>query len=162
MKIKNSFLRLLVLFRRPTLYVAAIAGVIPGGVAGGIIGAVSGAFIAPLLGYFSGFKDHLWGIDVDHIVGGAFGLIIGAVLGGGLTCLVTLYKIYPIKKHIKVLSKNNINDVLFHSLSISIELAAGMLVGAIIGSLKVLGIGTVMGGTIGMLLILLTRPVIKV
>lgn len=160
MQIKNVFLRFLNLLKNPIYYVAAVAGTLPGGIAGAIIGAVSGIYLSPLFGFFTGYKDHQFGLDVDVFVGGAFGVIIGSVLGGGLTGGVTLLKIYKDKKQVEVLSKDNIAEILLPSLSTSIELAVGMLVGAIIGSLKQLGLGTVLGATIAMLIILLSRPII--
>ncbi|CEG59103.1 Integral membrane protein (fragment) [Legionella fallonii LLAP-10] len=77
MNIKSGLLNLL---KNPNLYIAAV-GTIPGVVTGGIIGILSGCYIAPLFGLFSGYKDHQFGIDVDLLTGGAFGLIIGVILG---------------------------------------------------------------------------------
>ncbi|WP_131782507.1 hypothetical protein [Legionella gresilensis] len=162
MRIKNGFLNLLNLLKNPIYYVAAIAGTVPGGISGAIVGAVSGAYLSPLFGFFTGYKDHQFGLDVDIFVGGAFGVIIGSVLGGGFTGSATLLKIYKNKKHVNAISKDNIAEILLPSLSASIELAAGMLVGGIIGSLKSLGFGTVLGAIIATLIILLSRPIIKI
>lgn len=153
--------RLINLLKDPNLYIAATAGTIPGIVTGGIIGILSGCYITPLFGLFSGYKDHLYGLDVDLLIGGAFGLIIGVILGGALTGGISILKIYKNKKQLAVLSKDNISDVLLPVLGISIELSIGMAIGAVIGSLKLLGVGTAVGAAIGVALILITTPIIK-
>lgn len=161
MSIENRFLFILSLFKNPRLYVAAAVGSVPGGVAGAAIGALSGAFITPLFGLFTGYTDHQFGIDVNLIVGGAFGFIIGMFLGGALTGSIAIFKIYNNKKEIEVLSKDNISEIFLPALGISMELSIGMVIGAVIGSLKLLGIGTAVGAVIGTGLILITTQIIK-
>lgn len=158
MNITSSFLNLL---KNPNLYIAAVVGTIPGVVAGGVIGALSGSYIAPLFGLFAGYKDHQFGIDVDFLMGGTVGLIIGVLLGGLLTGSMAIFKIYKNKKQIEVLSKDNISDILLPALGVSIELSIGMAIGAVIGSLKLLGIGTAFGAFTGVVLILITTPIVK-
>lgn len=161
MSIENGFLFLLNLLKNPNLYVAAVVGSVPGGITGGAVGALSGAFITPLFGLFTGYKDFQFGIDVNFIVGGAFGFIIGMFLGGALTGSIAIFKIYKNKSEIETLSKDNIADIFLPALGISIELSIGMAVGAVIGSLKLLGIGTAVGAAIGTVLILITTEIIK-
>lgn len=161
MSIKNGFLFLLSLLKNPNLYVAAVVGSVPGGITGGAVGALSGAFITPLFGLFTGYKDLQFGIDVNFIVGGAFGFIIGTFLGGALTGSIAIFKIYKSKSDIETLSKDNITDIFLPALGISIELSIGMAIGAVIGSLKLLGIGTAVGAATGTILILITTEIIK-
>ncbi len=158
MSVKSSFLNLI---KNPKLYLAAAVGTIPGAITGGVIGALSGCYIAPLFGFFSGYKDHKFGIDVDFFVGGISGLIIGAILGGVVTGGMAIFKINKNKKQIQAVSQDNIFEVLIPSLGIGIELSIGMAIGAIIGSLKLLGIGTVLGALTGTTLILITSQIIK-
>lgn len=161
MSFENRFLFILDLFKNPNLYVAAVVGSVPGGVTGGGVGALSGAFITPLFGLFTGYKDHQFGIDVNLIVGAAFGFIIGMFLGGALTGTIAIFKIYNNKKEVAVLSKDNIADIFLPALGISIEISIGMAIGAVIGSLQMLGIGTAVGAAIGVALILITTEIIK-
>ncbi|KTD09153.1 hypothetical protein Lgra_2388 [Legionella gratiana] len=162
MNIENRFLFILNLFKNPNLYVAAAVGSIPGGATGGAIGALSGAFITPLFGLFTGYKDLQFGIDINLIVGAAFGFIIGMFLGGALTGSIAIFKIYKNKNEIEVLSKDNISDIFLPALGISVELSIGMAIGAVIGSLKLLGIGTAVGAVIGTALILISTEIIKI
>lgn len=161
MSIEDNLLFLLKLFKNPNLYVAAAVGSVPGGVTGGAIGALSGAFITPLFHLFNGFKDQHFGINVDFIVGGAFGFLIGMFLGGALTGSIAIFKIYRSKQEIEALTQDNISEIFLPALGISIELSIGMAIGAVIGSLKLLGIGTAVGAGIGALLILITSLIFK-
>lgn len=158
MSIKSSLLSLI---KNPKLYLAAAVGTIPGAITGGVIGALSGSYIAPLFGFFSGYKDHKFGIDVDIFIGGLSGLIIGAILGGVLTGSFALFKINKNKKQIQAVSPENLFEILLPALGISIELSIGMAIGAVIGSLKLLGIGTALGALTGTILILITAQIIK-
>ncbi|BCA96618.1 hypothetical protein TUM19329_29790 [Legionella antarctica] len=158
MSVTSSLLNLI---KNPKLYLAAAVGTIPGALTGGAIGSLSGCYIAPLFGFFSGYRDHKFGIDADLFVGGICGLIIGAILGGLLTGSIAFFKINKNKKELQAVSQDNIFEVLIPSLGISIELSIGMAIGAVIGSLKLLGIGTVLGAIIGTILILITSQIIK-
>ena len=158
MSIKNTFLSLI---KNPKLYLAAAVGTIPGAITGGVIGALSGSYIAPLFGFFSGYKDHQFGIDADLFIGGISGLIIGAILGGVLTGSFAIFRINKNKKEIQAVSQENIFEILLPALGIGIELSIGMAIGAVIGSLKLLGIGTAAGALTGTILILIASKIIR-
>lgn len=147
--------------KNPNLYIAAAAGVIPGAITGGAIGALSGSYIAPLFGIFAGYKDHKFGFDVDFLVGGIVGLIIGVIIGGMVTGGFAIFKINKNKKQLAAISEENITEILLPAMGSSIELSIGMAIGAVIGSLKLLGIGTVLGALTGLILILVTTPMVK-
>lgn len=149
------------LIKNPNLYIIAAVGTIPGAITGGAIGALSGSYIAPLFGIFTGYRDHKFGIDVDLLVGGIVGLIIGVILGGIITGGLALLKINKNKKQLEVISQENITQILLPAMGISVELSIGMAIGAVIGSLKLLGIGTVLGALTGLILILITTPIVK-
>lgn len=113
------------------------------------------------MGVFSGLKEPNFGLEMDFIVGGLLGLMIGAILGGFVTAGASLFQWYKNKKQLQILSSDNIADLLLPTLAISIELSIGMAIGALIGSLKLLGIGTLLGAFTGLLLIWITTPIVK-
>lgn len=77
--------------------------------------------LLPSFGLFTGYKDFQFGIDVNFIVGGAFGFIIGMFLGGALTGSIAIFKIYKNKSEIETLSKDNIADIFLPALELALN-----------------------------------------
>ena len=160
MNIKTLFLiakkRIKKIIYNPNIYVAAVVGVAAGLGMGGAVGAFAGGFIGYTLKLCTVCMANPWGIDPNIILGAGIGFVAGAVVGGGVTGLITIYKIYNKSPKLPVLSRTNIPEVLWSSLRVGVEVAIGMGLGAIIGSLKMPGYGTIAGAVIGVLLMLLT------
>ncbi len=72
--------------------------------------------------------------------------------------IIRLLRMHRLKKNDPFLSKNNIAEIMMPLLGYRCEVAGGMLVGAIIGGLKQLGWGTVLGAFESVIIISLTRP----
>ncbi|WP_128130880.1 hypothetical protein [Legionella sainthelensi] len=77
-------------------------------------------------------------------------------MGGAITVSITLFKIYKKTKNYPALSHDNIVQILSASFWINLEIIIGMGLGAIIGSLKSRGVGTLTGAALGLLIIWLT------
>ncbi|WP_133128819.1 hypothetical protein [Legionella nagasakiensis] len=150
------------LIKNPKVYVATIAGIIPGAFTAGVIGALSGVFIGNGFAICANCTDSLLGHNINITLAGLIGLIIGVVLGGIVAGGFIIYKIY--KETInpsQLVSHENIMEVLSAAFSIGAKISLGMGCGAIIGSLKLLGIGTVLGGGMGALCMLIFFIVTK-
>lgn len=142
-------------------YVAFTIGIMPGVYAGGAIGLFSGIHLGPLLGVCVGAAP-LFGIHLDCIVGALVGLVLGVILGSLLTGGIAVYKVQKKTKPSQQISPDNINEILLSGLGIALETSIGMSIGAIIGSLKSPGIGTLIGAITGTALILITKPIKKI
>ncbi|KTD06382.1 hypothetical protein Lgra_3159 [Legionella gratiana] len=144
------------LVRNPNLYVALVVSALLGGISGGIIGFVSGGFIGQSFSLCNSCSGCVLNLNPVIMVGALLGLIAGILLGGGITIAITLFKIYKKTKNYPVLSSDNIAQVLSASFWINLEIIIGMGLGAIIGSLKSRGIGTLTGAALGLLIIWMT------
>jgi hypothetical protein len=144
------------LINNPNLYVAAVVGAVVGGLTGGAVGLLSGGFIGYAFKLCNGCMTPIYDINPDIIVGGIVGHVIGTIVGGGITALVSMYKIYKKTQQIPHISSESITPILLRSIFISLEMAIGMGLGAVIGSLKLPGVGSVIGAVIGVGLILFT------
>jgi hypothetical protein len=140
----------------PNLYIAAVVGAIIGGVTGGAVGLISGGFIGYSFKICHACVPPLYDINPDITVGGILGLVIGTALGGAITAIVAVYKIHKNTRYLLNMSSEYITQVLLGALGISIEIAIGMGLGAIIGSLKLPGIGSALGAFVGIGLMLFT------
>ncbi|STX52600.1 Uncharacterised protein [Legionella busanensis] len=139
----------------PNLYIAAVFSIFIGGTSGAIIGFISGGFIGysfQLCGASTGF---LFAFDTSIILGSLIGSIIGALCSGVVITSVVLFKIHKKTKNNCNASPENIIQILSLACWMSIEIVIGMNLGATIGSLKSLGIGTGCGAVIGLIMILL-------
>lgn len=144
----------------PNNYIAVVIGALVGGVSGCAVGLFSGGIIGYEFKICSECPTHLFGfnigfVDLNTAMGAIIGGVIGAAVGGAITGLVTTFHIYRKPDFPKILTNDNIKEVLIGSLWISFELAIGIILGAIIGSLKSPGIGSTIGALIGMALMLL-------
>ncbi|KTC83442.1 hypothetical protein [Legionella cincinnatiensis] len=144
------------LVRNPNLYVALAVSALLGGGSGGAIGLFSGGFIGQSFSLCNNPSNFVLNLTPGIMVGALLGLIAGALLGGGITITITLFKIYKKTKNYPVLSHDNIVQVLSASFWINLEIIIGMGLGAIIGSLKSRGVGTLTGAALGLLIIGLT------
>ena len=144
------------IINNPNLYVAAVVGALIGGVSGGLVGLISGGFIGYSVKICNGCMAPLYDINPDIIVGGIMGIVIGAALGGVITASIAMYKTHKKTRHLSSLTLDNRTLVLLGAFWISIEVAIGMVLGAIIGSLKLPGIGSVLGAFLGIGLMLFT------
>lgn len=156
--VKTSILNIV---NNPNIYVAAIVGSLIGILSGGVVGVFSGGFIGYGYKICSSCMAPLFGVNPDIIVGVVIGGVVGAALGGVITGLITVYKIHKKTLQLLSLSPENISGVILNAFWISIEIAIGMVLGAIIGSLKLPGIGSAIGAFIGMILMLFTSRLEK-
>ena len=147
--------------KNPSTYVAAVIGALIGCGIGGVIGAIAGGFIGYDYNLLNGCSVTWAGREPSIAMGSIIGLIAGILIGGGLTVLITIYKIYKKNKSLTILSSDNISETILGSLGVSIEIAIGMGLGAIIGSLKLPGIGSALGAIVGLLLMLFTGTLAK-
>ncbi|ETO92393.1 hypothetical protein [Legionella oakridgensis] len=140
----------------PNVYLAAVAGVIPGALTGGVIGALSSGYISNRFGLCAECTDYLLGFHANLFIASLIGFIIGVILGGAVTAGFTIYKIHKDTiQELKTISHDNITDILFAAFSMSIKISLGMGAGALVGSLLSPGIGTALGATAGTLSLLL-------
>ncbi|WP_115701713.1 hypothetical protein [Legionella sainthelensi] len=144
------------LVRNPNLYVALVISALLGCSCGGAIGFFSGGFIGESFSLCNTPSNFVFNLNPGIMVGALFGLTAGALLGGAITVSITLFKIYKKTKNYPALSHDNIAQVLSASFWINLEIIIGMGLGAIIGSLKSRGVGTLTGAALGMLIIWLT------
>lgn len=138
----------------PNIYIAAFISILIGLGAGGTIGMFAGGFIA-----YTGTPCTAclpYSLDINLLIPLSMvsGLVLGALAGAAIIGSITVYQIHN-TCDVPVLSATNIDTVLKEALAVSIELAIGMLLGAIIGSLKQPGYGSLMGALFGMGLILI-------
>ncbi|CEG56354.1 hypothetical protein [Legionella fallonii] len=159
--IKSFFTKILSIINNPNIYVAAIIGSLIGILTGGVVGVFSGGFIGYAYKVCSGCMTPLFDVNPDITVGVLIGGVIGAALGGVITGLITVYKIHKRTLQLLNLSPENISAVMLNAFWISIELSIGMGLGAIIGSLKLPGIGSAVGALMGMALMLFTSTLEK-
>ncbi|MCL9683452.1 hypothetical protein [Legionella maioricensis] len=155
-QIQNIINKLLNFINNPNIYVAAIVGALVGLLTGGAVGLFSGGFIGYAFKICNGCAAPLFDINPDITVGGIIGGVLGAAIGGVITGGVTVYKVHKKTRQLSSLSSENIPEVLFGAFWISIEISIGMGLGAIIGSLKLPGIGSALGALMGTSLILFT------
>lgn len=153
----NKFISII---NNPCVYVAACIGTLIGALTGGAVGFFSGWFIT------NSYKMSELILDLQNInpamgVGALIGLLVGGFLGGVFTGLVTIYKIHKRTSPMKILSHENIAGVVLSSLYISIEVAIGMGIGAVIGSLRLPGLGSIMGALVGIMLMFFTASLEK-
>ncbi|KTC68380.1 hypothetical protein Lbir_2982 [Legionella birminghamensis] len=151
--LKNWVERLIL---HPQLYVSGVISALLSGSSGGIIGFFSGGFIAQSFSLCNSCNNCFLNLNPTVIVGALLGLGIGAIVGGGLAIAITSFKIYKRTKNYPLLSPDNIVQIISASLWINAEILIGMDLGAIIGSLKSAGIGTLTGAILGLLIIWLT------
>ena len=139
----------------PNVYIAAlICGLVGLGV-GGAVGAFSGGFIGYSLKLLGNCITLPWGLDPSMSLGVILGLGIGAGIGAVIIGLFTTYNIYINTRSHTSFSKETTHKILLSSLGFSIELATGMALGAIIGSLKEPGYGSIVGALIGLIIMIL-------
>ena len=146
----------------PVTYLALVVGAIVGGVLGGIAGVLSGALYGhatidctECLPHLLGFK--IFFIEQNMTGGTLLGVIIGALLGGLVISLLTLF--LCLKKHTlpATLGADNIRDVIVIVLWTALELSIGIVLGAVIGSLQLPGLGSLVGALLGLILIGLSK-----
>ncbi|MGL5743298.1 MAG: hypothetical protein ACRCXC_12600 [Legionella sp.] len=127
----------------PSTYVAAVIVTVLGCGVGGVIGAIAGGFIGHDYKLVTGCT-LLWpGLEPSIVFWSMMGLIIGTARGGAIAGLITIYKIYNRNKRLKSLSADTISEIILSSLGVGIEVSVGMGLGAVIGSLKLPGVGSV-------------------
>lgn len=139
----------------PSIYIAALIGGLVGLGTGGAVGAVSGGFIGHNLQILDSCVTLPWGIDPNMSLGIIIGIGIGAYIGSSIIGLLTIFKIYKKTQSFSTSSNKNTQEILLSSLGISVELATGMGIGTIIGSLKDPGYGSIAGAFIGLIIMLL-------
>ena len=154
--IQNIINKLQSFINNPNIYVAAIVGALVGLLTGGAVGLFSGGFIGYAFKICNGCTAPLFEINPDITVGGIIGVVLGAAVGGVITGLITVYKVHKKTRQAPSLSAENIPEILFGAFWISVEISIGMGLGAIIGSLKLPGIGSVLGALMGTGLMLFT------
>ncbi len=159
--IKSTITNILGIINNPNIYVAAIVGTLTGILIGGAVGVFSGGFIGYAYKICSGCMAPLFNVNPDITIGGAIGGVVGAALGGVITGLITIYKIHKKTLQLPNLSPENISGVILNAFWISIELAIGIGLGAIIGSLKLPGVGSAVGALMGLALMLFTSTLEK-
>jgi hypothetical protein len=138
------------------LYIAALIGGLVGLGVGGALGAVSGGFIGYTLQFLGGCVILPWGIDPSMALGAIIGMGVGASIGSSIIGLLTIFKIYKNTKLFSTFSNETTpQKILLYSFGFSIELATGMGLGAIVGSLKDPGYGSIAGAFIGLFIMLL-------
>jgi len=139
----------------PNVYIAALVGGLVGLGVGGAVGAFSGGFIGYSLKLLGNCISLPWGLDSSMSLGVILGLGIGAGIGAVIIGLFTTYNIYMNTRSHTTFSKETTHKILLSSLGFSIELATGMALGAIIGSLKEPGYGSIVGAFIGLIIMIL-------
>lgn len=149
------------IINNPNVYVALVVGVAFGICAGGLVGAFAGGFIGYALQLYQTVLVFSFPVNLNVVVGGFIGLIIGAVIGGVIIGLTTTYKIHKKTYQRQILSHKEMPGTLSGVFGISIEIAAGMVLGAIIGSLKTPGIGTLLGAIVGATLMVISSSLEK-
>lgn len=154
--IQNIINKLQYVINNPSIYVAALVGAVVGILTGGVVGLFSGGFIGYAFKICNGCAAPLFDINPDITVGAIIGVVLGAAIGGIITGGVTVYKVHKKTHQLPSLSSENIPEVLFGSFWVSIEMSIGMGLGAIIGSLKLPGIGSALGALMGTGLMLFT------
>ncbi|CDZ78711.1 hypothetical protein BN59_03023 [Legionella massiliensis] len=149
------------IIKNPNTYVAAAIGMLIGSFIGGLLGIIAGGFI----GYSYKFCNNcsiVWpGIDPSIVFGIFSGLIVGVIIGCWLFVLITIYRVYKKTKMQTSLSSDNISETIWCSIGYSAEAALGMGLGATIGSMRLPGIGTVLGAFAGLLLIFVAANFVK-
>lgn len=160
-RVRSIYCEVLNFLNNPSIYVAAVIGTLIGVLVGAAVGLVSGGFIGYSYKICAECVSGLALIDPSISLGAFIGLFAGGVLGGIFSGAVTMIKIHRKTNHLQILSNENITGVLLTAFYISIEIAIGMGLGAIIGSLKLPGIGSVLGAMIGITLMLFTSTLEK-
>lgn len=159
MSITNHILKAkkyaLQLLNNPNVYIAALIGGLVGLGIGGAVGAVSGGFFGHTLQLLGSCVTLPWGIDPSMALGVILGVGIGAGIGSGIIGLLTVFKIYKKTKSFSTSSNENTHEIVLSSLGFSLELATGVALGAIIGSLKDPTYGCIAGAFIGLVIMLL-------
>lgn len=157
MSITNHILKAkkyaLQLINNPNVYIAALIGGLVGLGIGGAVGAVSGGFFGHSLQLLGNCVTLPWGIDSSMALGVILGAGIGASVGSSIIGLLTIFKIYKKTKSFSISS--NTHEIVLSSLGFSLELATGVALGAIIGSLKDPTYGCIVGAFIGLVIMLL-------
>lgn len=140
----------------PNIYVALVTGAVIGGITGGLVGLLSGGY----LGYHYNFCEqcsfYFPQLNPSITSGAVIGAVVGAAFGGAVTAAVTLLRVHIRTRNKPELSKANIGAILTSSIWMGVEVAIGMALGAIIGSLKEPGLGSALGALIGTLLMIFT------
>ncbi len=149
------------IINNPCVYVAACIGTLVGALSGGAVGFFAGGFIANAYKMSEELILDWHSLNSPMAFGALIGLLIGGFIGGVFTGSVTIYKIHKRTYQLKMLSHENIAGVILSALYISIEVAIGMGIGAVIGSLKLPGIGSIMGAFVGILLMFFTASLEK-
>lgn len=159
--IKSFFITIKNIINNPNTYVAASVGTLVGLFTGGAVGLFSGGF----LGYQSKICNDcipsVFSITPDIIIGGIIGIVLGGLIGGVISGIITIYKMHNKTLQLPILSPENIRSILFNAFWISAEVSIGMGLGAIIGSLKAPGIGSILGAFMGIMLMLFTSTIEK-
>lgn len=150
MKIQQQLFKLI---QMPQLYIAAVASALPGGVIGAIIGAVTGGGIEYHYPICPNCITEPLSLNMGLIGSSAIGAIAGALGGGAITGLTAIFMIWKRTQNYNSINNDQVGSLLLQSLVISLEICMGMVLGGIIGSLKFAGPGTIIGSTIGLLVI---------
>ncbi len=138
----------------PYFYISGFIGALVGLGVGGSVGAVCGGFLGYNLKLLGQCISLPWGIDASMSLGVAMGLGIGAALTAVTIGTLTIIKIFYQTKSYAVVYDNT-QVVILSSLRFSVELASGIGVGGIIGSLANPGYGTFTGGLFGLIVMLI-------
>lgn len=143
----------------PNIYVSLVVSTLIGGAFGVLAGMVSGGFIGYGLHIDYEYPTMLFGYDIhlinfNALIGAGVGAVAGAIAGGGGVGFLTTLHIYRNASLPQTLTNETIQIVLKKAAWISFELSIGILVGGVIGSLKMPGVGTAVGAIIGALLML--------
>lgn len=160
-KVKRIIHEILVFVRNPSIYVAAVIGTLIGVLIGSAVGLASGGFIGYAYNIGAECTSPPQFIDPSIGLGAFIGLFIGGLFGGIFSGAVTMFRIHKKTHHLQILSNENITGVLLTAFYLSIEIAIGMGLGAIIGSLKLPGIGSILGALAGIVLMLFTSTLEK-
>ncbi len=149
------------LITNPNIYIAAIIGTFVGMVAGGAVGLFSGGFISYTYDLCPGCVAPFDYVNPDVFAGGIMGLFIGSYIGGIGIGTLTIFKIHHKTIASQIITPDNLPNVLLSAFRMSMELSIGMAIGAVIGSLRLPGLGSVLGAVMGTMLILYTSTVRK-
>lgn len=146
---------LLAIVKNPNSYIAAVISSVIGGAIGGIVGAFSAGCIRNSYVDYSKSVEQLFGFDITVFYYGFVGLVIGTIVSGAIIGAITIYKIHHKQFLPQELTDKNILTVLYYSFGISAQLTIGLTLGAMIGTLKLPGIGTAIGAGVGALILLI-------